>query len=65
MILLYNRVIFGGLKTQYIKNFKDMSGRDFWILLIFVYFTLLLGIYPQFILTLLETPIIHILLKYS
>jgi NADH-quinone oxidoreductase subunit M len=29
MILLYNRVIFGGLKTQYIKNFKDMSGRDF------------------------------------
>ena len=47
MILLYNRVVFGTLKVQYIKKFKDISARDFYVLFILSYLTLLFGLCPQ------------------
>lgn len=58
MVLLYNRIIFGSLKIQNIKFFKDITYKDFIILSIFTYFTLLFGIYPQILIKFIEYSIL-------
>nr|YP_010199652.1 NADH dehydrogenase subunit 4 [Crassiphycus corneus]UAD89560.1 NADH dehydrogenase subunit 4 [Crassiphycus corneus] len=45
-IWLFNRVSFGGLKTQYFLSFQDVSRREFWILLPLTFIILWMGIYP-------------------
>nr|YP_010199727.1 NADH dehydrogenase subunit 4 [Gracilaria flabelliformis]UAD89685.1 NADH dehydrogenase subunit 4 [Gracilaria flabelliformis] len=45
-IWLFNRINFGGLKTQYLTSFQDVSRREFWILLPLTFLILWLGIYP-------------------
>nr|YP_010199777.1 NADH dehydrogenase subunit 4 [Gracilaria multipartita]UAD89735.1 NADH dehydrogenase subunit 4 [Gracilaria multipartita] len=45
-IWLFNRINFGGLKTQYLTFFQDVSRREFWILLPLTFLVLWLGIYP-------------------
>lgn len=64
MVLLFNRVVFGSLKTQYIKKFKDISGRDFLILFLLSYLTLLFGLCPQVIIEMMEFSILKTL-KFS
>jgi len=50
-IYLYNRVSFGGTFSAYfIDNFVDLSKREFFILAILAFFTVLFGIYPSVIL---------------
>ena len=44
---LYNRVCYGNLKTQYIKNFVDLNKREFLIFLPLLLGTLLMGILPN------------------
>jgi len=65
MILLYNRVIFGTLKTQYIKKFKDLSARDFFILVILAYLTLLFGLSPQIAIESIEYSVFKTLRFYD
>jgi len=48
---MYNRIAFGGRLAELIRiNVPDLNKREFYILLILVLFTILLGIYPVFIL---------------
>jgi len=48
---MYNRIAFGGSLAQLIRiNIPDLNKREFFILLILILFTVLLGIYPIFIL---------------
>jgi len=44
---LFNRVVYGNLKIQYLTHFQDMSYREFLIFLPLVLGTLIMGIYPE------------------
>lgn len=65
MILLYNRVAFGTVKLTYIKKFKDMSARDFYIFVILTYLVLLIGIYPQVLIESIEFSVLKTLRLYD
>jgi proton-translocating NADH-quinone oxidoreductase chain M len=45
---LYNRIIFGNLKTTFITRFKDIDFREFSILLPLLFFVIYMGVYPSF-----------------
>jgi len=45
---LYNRIIFGNLKTAYTIKFKDLNFREFSILLPLLFWVLFMGVYPFF-----------------
>ena len=48
---MYNRIAFGGSLAKLICiNVPDLTKREFYILLILVFFTILLGVYPLFLL---------------
>jgi proton-translocating NADH-quinone oxidoreductase chain M len=47
---LYNRIIFGNLKINNTLSFKDLSFKEFTILLPLLILTLFIGIYPKFLL---------------
>nr|AYE67611.1 NADH dehydrogenase subunit 4 [Annulohypoxylon stygium]AYE67639.1 NADH dehydrogenase subunit 4 [Annulohypoxylon stygium] len=50
-IYLFNRISFGGSFSLFFQeNFIDLTKREFFILLTLVFFTVLFGIYPNFIL---------------
>nr|ATI20199.1 NADH dehydrogenase subunit 4 [Juglanconis oblonga]ATI20361.1 NADH dehydrogenase subunit 4 [Juglanconis oblonga]ATI20446.1 NADH dehydrogenase subunit 4 [Juglanconis juglandina] len=50
-VTLFNRVAFGGSFSKFFgENFIDLTKREFFILFILVFFTVLFGIYPSFIL---------------
>jgi proton-translocating NADH-quinone oxidoreductase chain M len=44
---LYNRIAFGNLKIQAIKQFSDMNRREFMVFLPLTVGTLVMGIYPE------------------
>ena len=47
-IFMYNRIAFGGSYSIFFKeNLRDVNKREFVMLLIFVIFTVLFGIYPS------------------
>jgi proton-translocating NADH-quinone oxidoreductase chain M len=48
---LFNRIIYGNLKTQYILIFKDINKREFLIFLPLIIGTSIMGIYPKIFLT--------------
>ncbi len=45
---LYNRIIFGNLKTEFITRFKDIDFKEFSILLPLLFFVIFMGVYPSF-----------------
>ena len=50
-LYMYNRIAFGGSLAKLIRiNVPDLNKREFYILLILVFFTVSLGIYPVYIL---------------
>ena len=46
-IWLYNRIIFGTLKTRYLKNFSDLTSSEFWVLFILATAMLFLGLFSN------------------
>ena len=44
---LFNRITFGNLKMQYIKQFSDVNRREFVIFVPLIIITFLMGIYPD------------------
>jgi len=46
---LCNRIIFGNVKQYSIVTFKDLTRREFFIFLPFIFLTFLLGLYPDII----------------
>nr|YP_009546256.1 NADH dehydrogenase subunit 4 [Gelidium gabrielsonii]AYO27604.1 NADH dehydrogenase subunit 4 [Gelidium gabrielsonii] len=60
-IWLFNRIIFGILKTQYFSFFQDVSRREFWILIPFVLSILWIGLYPNSLLYEFHFSIINLI----
>jgi proton-translocating NADH-quinone oxidoreductase chain M len=44
---LFNRMVYGNLKIQYLTNFQDLSCREFFVFLPLLVGTFLMGIYPE------------------
>jgi len=44
---LFNRIIYGNLKIQYLYNFYDIEKREFYIFLPLLLGTLIMGVYPE------------------
>jgi len=50
-IYMFNRIAFGGTFSKFFEdNISDITKREFFILFILVLFTIIFGIYPNFIL---------------
>lgn len=64
-LFLFVRVFFGNLKTVYISNFSDINRREFYCLLPFLLFSILLGIFPSLVLDTCKTSVAYILLSYN
>jgi len=48
---MYNRISFGGSYSKFfIENISDITKREFFLLFSLVFFTILFGVYPSFIL---------------
>jgi NADH:ubiquinone oxidoreductase subunit 4 (subunit M) len=43
---LFNRIAYGNIKINFIKNFVDLNKREFMVFLPLVFLTIFLGIYP-------------------
>ena len=54
---LFNRIVYGNLKIQYINNFIDLNNREVLIFLPLVITTLLFGLAPNIILKFLHTSV--------
>ena len=61
-IWLYNRVMFGSFKTQYITSFSDVNRREFFIYLPLLILVLIMGIFSKFFLEMMHISVIEILL---
>jgi proton-translocating NADH-quinone oxidoreductase chain M len=51
---LFNRVVYGNLKIQYLSNFQDLNLREFFIFLPLLSGTFVMGIYPEIFLVLIH-----------
>ena len=47
---LFNRISYGNLKIQYLKDYIDINKREMFIFLPLIFGTILLGLYPEFFL---------------
>jgi len=61
-IWLYNRVMFGSVKNNFIMEYSDLNKKELLLFFILVFFVLLLGIYPSFITDYLHPISIYVLL---
>jgi NADH:ubiquinone oxidoreductase subunit 4 (subunit M) len=49
-IFVFNRIVFTNVKYQYISKYKDITRLEFMVLLPLVFFGIVLGILPEFVL---------------
>lgn len=63
-IWLYNRVMFGRLKVEYITMFSDINRREFFILVPLVIMVLVLGIFPTELLKIMHMSSLEVLLNH-
>jgi proton-translocating NADH-quinone oxidoreductase chain M len=55
---LFNRIVYGNLKTIYIQHFEDLSHKDLFIFLPLFLGTFVLGIFPNLFLKTIKTSVI-------
>ena len=60
---LYNRIVYGNLKTQYVSSFLDINKREFLVFLPLILGTLVMGVYPEIFLTPLHMSV-NLLLEH-
>jgi proton-translocating NADH-quinone oxidoreductase chain M len=58
---LFNRIVYGNLKTQYLRQFCDIEKREFFVFLPLLIGTLFMGIYPEIFLDLMHMSINNLL----
>ena len=46
---LFNRLAYGNIKTQYIKQFVDMNEREFAVFVPLIFLTIFVGVFPDFL----------------
>jgi proton-translocating NADH-quinone oxidoreductase chain M len=59
-LLLFNRIVYGNLKLQYISYFSDINKREFFVFLPLVIGTLFLGVYSEIFLTSLHSSVFNL-----
>ena len=57
---LYNRVVFGGPKSNYLNKFSDLNRREVVMFLPFIFGVLWMGIYPEVFLECMHTSVCNI-----
>jgi len=62
---VFNRISYGNLKTQYIKEFSDLNKREFYTLLPLAVGTIFVGIYPKIFLMPMNISILNIMEKLT
>lgn len=62
---LLNRLIFGNIQLSYISMFKDISKKDFFIYAPLIIFIIVAGIYPNMIISMLDSDVSAILFSYK
>jgi proton-translocating NADH-quinone oxidoreductase chain M len=60
-IWLYNRVMFGNIRTSHISAFQDLERREFMVFAPCVFLTLLMGLYPEIFLNAMHVSITHLI----
>lgn len=60
-IWLYNRVAFGVISENYIKEFTDINKREFFIFIPFILLVIIMGIYPEIFLTPMHTTVSNLI----
>jgi NADH:ubiquinone oxidoreductase subunit 4 (subunit M) len=63
-IWLYNRIAFGTININYLNPFQDLNLREFFILIPFVFFIFLMGIYPNLFLDYLHLSVVSLVSQY-
>ncbi len=58
---LYNRVIFGTLKVEYMNAFADLNRREFFIFIPFLIAIVIMGVYPDIFLKSMHCSVHHLL----
>ncbi len=60
-IYMFNRISFGGTFTKFFEeNISDITKREFFLLFTLVFFTIIFGIYPSFILSGLHNSVLNL-----
>ena len=59
MLWMMQRIFFGPVTSQHVQNLKDLSTREIIVLVPLAFWTIALGIYPQFILADMNATIVH------
>jgi NADH-quinone oxidoreductase subunit M len=54
---LYNRIVFGNLKIEYLVFFEDITFREFTIILPLFFLIFLMGMYPSFFIDFLDLTV--------
>ena len=60
---LYNKIIFGNLKNYYTIMYKDLTSREFFLLLPLILLVLVLGLYPTYFLQYLHLSVYNLPLE--
>jgi len=60
-IWLYNRVMFGNIRTSHISAFQDLERREFMVFAPCVFLTLLMSLYPEIFLNAMHVSITHLI----
>jgi NADH-ubiquinone oxidoreductase chain 4 len=64
-IFMFNRIIFGGLFKEWDTYLPDLNKREYYMLLLLVVFTVVLGIYPSIILDGLSYNVSGLLFSFN
>lgn len=61
---LYNKIIYGNIKSVYLTSFSDINLKEFFILVFLMLFTVFFGIFPYFLFNYLQPASIFILIPF-
>lgn len=61
---LYNKIIYGNIKSLYLITFSDINLKEFSVLIVLMFFTLFFGIFPYFLFNYFHTTAVFILLPF-
>jgi proton-translocating NADH-quinone oxidoreductase chain M len=62
---LFNRMVYGNLKIQYLTNFQDLTWREFLVFLPLLLGTLIVGIYPEIFLEVMHASINNVVAQIN
>jgi proton-translocating NADH-quinone oxidoreductase chain M len=60
---LFNRIVYGNLKTQYLRQFCDIEKREFFVFLPLIVGTLFMGLYPETFLDIMHMSITNLIIQ--